>query len=106
LPDAKVIDEGDLLASRGGVVHAADDGVALVREQSRDDSVEAGVREAGLDTHQPSGGVAEVDVGADRRGASVELFRRVRHVAAEVDLVRLRDVHRRLDDRPSTCSGA
>ena len=52
LADRDVVDERDLLAARRRVVHAADDRVALLREQCGDDRVEAGVLELGLDAHR------------------------------------------------------
>src|SRR5205807_10164380 len=62
-----------------------DDRVALVRLQGSDDSVEAGVVEAGLHAHLLGDVAADVDVGAfgSRRPLLVRLLRRVRDVAAE-----------------------
>ena len=64
LADAEVVDERDLLPALGRVVHAADDRVALLREQRGDDAVEAGVLELRLHAEPLRDCGADVDVGA------------------------------------------
>src|SRR5207248_7378660 len=99
LADLEVIDERDLLAPLRRVVHPADDRVALLREQRRDDALEACVVEAGSDSHPFRNLVPDVDVGTLRRSGTglVELLRRVRDVAAKHELARALDVRRGLD---------